>query len=146
MLGQRIIVTSWVTVAIFAVVAIPDAIGLRALDTAAVIVAVVFFLGSLPIWVFAYFAALARTTRGDNITVSGLFFLTDSAPKPVQRQLLGALGASIVLAAATAFANPFGVLVPMLPLGFAGLWGARHGVYPPRPTRPAPVKKTGGRR
>ena len=40
-------------------------------------------------------------------------------------------------------ANPFGVLVPMLPMGLAGLWGARHGVYPPRP---APAKKTGGRR
>jgi hypothetical protein len=25
-------------------------------------------------------------------------------------------------------------LVPMLPLGLIGLWGARHGTFPPRPT------------
>src|SRR5690348_3931250 len=101
------------------------------------------FLISLPIWVYAYGLAVVRTGRGDDITVSSLFFLNRSAPKPVQRQLLGAVGASIVVAAVTAVANPFGVLVPMLPMGLAGLWGARHGVYPPRP---APAKKTGGRR
>ena len=39
---------------------------------------------------------------------------------------------SVIVALATAWANPSGTLVPMLPLGLAGLWGARHGVFPAR--------------
>ena len=50
---------------------------------------------------------------------------------PVQKQLLGAFAASVVVAIATAWFNPFAVLVPMLPLGLVGLWGARHGTFPP---------------
>jgi hypothetical protein len=41
----------------------------------------------------------------------------------------------ILVVAATAAPNPAAVLVPMLPMGLVGLWGARHGVYPPRPAR-----------
>jgi hypothetical protein len=139
--GHRIIVISWASVACYAAVAIPN-IFISALDNVVIGVAVGMFLISLPIWIFAYGLAVTRTARGDDITVSSLFFLNQSAPKLVQRQLLGAVGASVVVAAVTSVANPFGWLVPMLPLGLAGLWGARHGVYPPRPER----KKTGGRR
>jgi hypothetical protein len=141
--GRRIVEASWVTVAIFAVATLPDAAGLDAFDGAAVAVSLALFLGSLPIWMYAFGVAVNRTARGDDISVSGLFFLNQSAPKPVQRQLLGSLAVSVVVAAVTASANPFSVLVPMLPLGFAGLWGARHGEYPPRPAAP---KRTGGRR
>jgi hypothetical protein len=141
--GQRIIVASWVSVAVFAAIAIPDALGVDALDKVAIAVALVLFLGSLPIWLYAYGHAVNRTARGDDISVSGLFFLTNSAPKDVRRHLMGALVVSLAVTAATAAANPFSVLVPMLPLGFAGLWGSRHGTYPPRK---APPKKTGGRR
>ena len=38
-----------------------------------------------------------------------------------------------MIAAATVSANPFGVLVPMLPLGFVGLWGARTACSGPEP-------------
>jgi hypothetical protein len=141
--GRLIVVTSWVTIAIFAAAVVPDALGVHALDTVAVVVSLALFLGSLPIWLYAYGLAVTRTARGDDITVSSLFFLSQSAPRDVRRQLLGAVLLCLVIAAATAVANPFSVLVPMLPLGLAGLWGARHGVYPPRPATP---KKTGGRR
>jgi hypothetical protein len=141
--GRRIIQLSWATVALFAVIVIPDALGVDALDGVAVGVALGLFLVSLPIWLYAYGHAVNRTARGDDISVSGLFFLTNSAPKSVRRQLMGALVASLAVTVATAAANPFSVLVPMLPLGFAGLWGSRHGVYPPRK---APPQKTGGRR
>ena len=73
-----------------------------------------------------------RSSRGDDIAVASLFFLQGSAPAAVQKQLLGAFAASIVVAIATAWFNPFAVLVPMLPLGLVGLWGARHGEFPPR--------------
>jgi len=69
--------------------------------------------------------------------------LTPSAPKEERRHLLGATGVCVVVALATAWANPFSVLVPMFPLGCAALWGARHGVYPAR--RPPAVVK-GARR
>jgi len=84
-----------------------------------------------------------RSSRGDDVGVGSWVFLAPSAPKNVRRHLLGATGICVVLALATAWENPFGVLVPMLQLGFAALWGARHGVYPPR--RPAAVAK-GARR
>ena len=55
-----------------------------------------------------------------------------------------------MITAVTASADPFGVLVPMLPLGLVGLWGARHGEFRPRPgvepeVRPAPTRATRAR-
>jgi hypothetical protein len=141
--GRAIVVTSWACIAMFAVATLPVAVGLDAFDGVAVVVSLVLFLASLPIWLYAYGLAITRTARGDDITVSRLFFLSGSAPTDVKRHLFGALLASLVIAVATAAANPPSVLVPMLPLGFAGLWGARHGTYPPRPATP---KQTGGRR
>ena len=86
-------------------------------------------------WLYALARAIARSARGDEIAVASLFFLQGSAPAPVQKHLLGAFAVSVVVALATAWFNPFAVLVPMLPLGLVGLWGARHGTFPPRRTR-----------
>jgi hypothetical protein len=143
LIGKSIVVASWVTLAIFSIVAIADALGLHALNTPATVVSVSLFLASLVIWVYAFALALVRSARGDDIAVASWVFLTPSAPKEIRRHLLGATGVCIVVALATAWANPFSVLVPMLPLGFAALWGARHGVYPAR--RPPAVVK-GARR
>ena len=89
------------------------------------------FFVSLPVWVVSFALALSRSTRGDDIAVASWVFLAGgAAPTPVRRRLLGIFAGSVVLAAATAWANPFVVLVPMLPLGFAALWGARYGTFP----------------
>jgi hypothetical protein len=141
--GKAIVVASWSTLACFSVVAIADAAGLHALNTPATVISVGFFLASLPIWIYAFGLALVRSARGDDIAVASWVFLTPSAPKEERRHLLGATALSVVVALATAWANPFSVLVPMLPLGFAALWGARHGVYPAR--RAGPVVR-GARR
>jgi hypothetical protein len=141
--GKAIVVASWSTLAAFAAVAVPFALGVHALKTPAAVVSVVLFLGSLPIWIYAFGLVLVRSTRGDDIAVASWVFLTPSAPKDIRRHLLGATGVGVVLAIATAWANPFGVLVPMLPLGCAALWGARHGVYP---ARRAPAVVKGARR
>jgi hypothetical protein len=141
-------------VVVFAIVAIPAAVGLSAFDDAAVVVALVLFAIGLGVWFWSFAVAVARTTRGDNVVVSNLYFLAGSAPRRVQSHLFGALAASIAVAAGTAASNPFGVLVPMLPLGFNGLWAARHGVFPPRPVRDerrrretvaSPGRRRGGR-
>ena len=135
---------SWVSLAIFALVAIPDAFGLTALETPAAVVSLGLFLISLPIWIYSFGHVLVRSTRGDDIAVMSWVFLAGkTAPTDVKRHLLGATAVSVVLGLATAWANPFSVLVPMLSLGFAALWGARYGTYP---ARPEPVTVKGGRR
>jgi hypothetical protein len=141
--GDRIIAASWIGNAIFAVTAIPAAAGVEALDATAIGVALGLFAVSLGVWCWAFAIALARTTRGDDVVVGSLFLLQGPVPRRVRWHLFGSLGVCLVVTAVTAAAEPFGVLVPMLPLGLAGLWGARHGTYPPRRS---PGAATGGRR
>jgi hypothetical protein len=131
--GRAIIRSSWVGNAIFAVTALPAAFGVDALEPVAVVVALALFAVSLGVWAWAFAVAVARSAGGENIVVGNLFLLEGSAPKPVRLHLFGALGICLVITAVTASADPFGVLVPMLPIGLIGLWGARHGVYGPRP-------------
>lgn len=135
MKGAAVVWSSWIANGLFALTALPAALGVDAFDDLALATALVLFAASLPVWVYAFFKAVARTTRGDDVVVASLFFLQGSAPRRVQAHLLAAVGVSVVVAAATGAANPFGVLVPMLTLGLVGLWGARHGTYPPRPAR-----------
>jgi hypothetical protein len=129
--GERIVQCSWASVVLFAVVAGLDVV-VDAFDPVAVGVCVALFLVSLAVWVYALGLAFVRSSRGDDIAVASLFFLQGSAPARVRTQLMLAFGISVVVAFATAWANPFGTLVPMLPLGLVGLWGARHGTFPPR--------------
>jgi hypothetical protein len=136
--GRWIVAAAWASVALFAAVAVPDALGADAFDDVVVGVSVGLFLVSLPVWAYAFVLAVVRSARGDDIAVASLFFLSGSAPARVRRRLLGATVASVATAVVTAAANPFAVLVPMLPLGLAGMWGARYGTYPPRRVRPAP--------
>ena len=140
--GSGIVRISLGAVLVFAAAAIPDALGVDAFGTVALVVCLAFFLASLPVWLYALARAAGRTAPGDEIAVTNLFFLAGSAPAAVRRLLLGALGVTVVIAAATAKANPSSILVPMLPLGLAGLWGARHGTYPPRPARGASPRRS----
>jgi hypothetical protein len=138
--GAAIVWSSWVSNGAFVVTAVPAALGVDIFDDVAVGASLALFALSIPVWLYAFGKAVARTARGDDIVVASLFFLQGSAPRRVQVHLLAAVGVSIAVAAATGAANPFGVLVPMLPLGLVGLWGARYGTYPPRrPRRPAPT-------
>ena len=132
MIGKRIVVASWVTLGLFALIGIPEALGVTALNTVAGVFSLSLFFASLVIWVYAFAKVLVRSTQGDDIAVASWVFLQGSAPKDVRRHLLGATGLCCVLSLAMGWANPLGVLVPMLQLGFAALWGARHGTYPAR--------------
>jgi hypothetical protein len=55
--------------------------------------------------------------------------------------MVGAFVASFVVAAATAYANPFAVLEPVLPLALMGLWSARYGEFPARAADPRPAAR-----
>jgi hypothetical protein len=135
--GRAIIGTGWVANVLFAVTAIPVAIGVDDLLGLAIGVALLLFLVSLVLFVYAFAAGLARSTKGDDLSVANLFFLQGSAPKPIRRRFITLFLVCLAIAVGTAAWEPFGVLVPMLPVGLAGTWAARHGVFRPRPL-PAP--------
>jgi hypothetical protein len=139
--GRRIIEVSWAANVLFAATAVPVALGLTALEPVSVVVALGLFLVSIGIWTYAFGLGLVRSARGDNVAVANLFLLQGSAPKNVKQHLFGSLALSVVIALATGFRAPAGFLVPMLPLGLAGLWAARHGTFPARgSTAPRPAR------
>lgn len=133
--GRRIVVTSWVGVALFAVTAVPAAAGVSGFEVAALVADVVLFLAGIVVFLWAFAVALARNAQGDDIVVSSLFLIQGPVPRAVRRQLFAALAVSAVIAGATGTTDAFGILVPMFPLGLIGLWGARHGAFPPRRDR-----------
>ena len=136
-------IATWVGLGACAVVAIPNALGLHALDTPTDVVCLAVFFVSLPVWFYAFGLAIVRSARGDEIAVSSWVFLAGSAPADVRKHLLGATAVGVLLWV-TAWANPFIVLVSLYPLGMAALWGARHGTFPARKIA-APAAR-GGRR
>lgn len=138
--GRPILVSGWIANALFAVTAIPVAFGLNDVIGAAIGVALLLFLVAVGAFVYAFALGVARTTRGDNVAVSNLFFLQGSAPRPVRREFLLLFLVCLAVTIGTAAWEPFGVLVPMLPIGLAGVWAARYGVFPPRP--PAPPRRS----
>jgi hypothetical protein len=139
-----IVIASWTSVGLFVVAAGAGWLGGSDVEDAVAVFSLGLFLVSLVVWAVALGIAFTRSARGDDITVPGLFLLGGPGPRAVRWHLYGALGVSVLVAIVTGSENPFGWLVPMLPLGFVGLWGARHGTYPPRrppPNRPPVVAK-----
>ena len=143
--GARLIRTSDVVTVAFSVVAVASALALDRLKVLIVVVSLVLFAVGCVTFLWAFAIAVNRS-RTDAIGIGGLFFLQDSAPRPVQVRLLGALAVQVVVAVATAAVHPFtsqafAVLAPMFGLGMAGWWGARYGHFEPRTTDPPPVEQ-----
>jgi hypothetical protein len=132
--GRRIITAGWVANALFAVTAIPVALGADDLIEVAIGVTLLLFLVAIGAFLYAFGVGVARSARGDNVAVANLFFLQGSAPKPVRRKFLVMFLVCLAITVGTVAWEPFGVLVPMLPIGLAGVWAARYGVFPPRAT------------
>ena len=135
-----IIRASWIGTALFTVVSVVGAVAPDSLAIGAVVVDVLLFVLGCAAFVATLLAAAGRS-RTDELNLMGLWWLTGTAPGPVRRSLLGALGAQVVVALVTASVRPFsglafGVLVPVFGLGLVGLWAARWGTFPPRSTHP----------
>jgi hypothetical protein len=115
--------------------------GADGFEDPALLVSLGLFALSIPIWFVAIARGAVRTTRGEHVDVPGLFFLAGSAPKRIVVHLFGSLTVAVAVAVAMVAASrdaeqrrlAFGFLEPMLALGLIGLWGARHGTFPPRP-------------
>jgi len=142
--GDRLLVWSWIGTAVFAVTAF-GAVAADSLMAVSVPVALVLFAAGVVVFLRAFLYAVSAR-RADLIGIGGLFLLLGSAPRRVQKQLLGSLGVELAVAIATASLRPytalaFGALVPMYGLGLAGLWGARYGTFAPRPPEPG-VERT----
>jgi hypothetical protein len=139
--GGGIVVCSWVATGIFAAAAtiatlLPD----EAARAAAVVDLVLFGIGVV-VFLWAYAIAVSRS-RTDAMSIAGLYFLAGSAPREIRVRLLTPLALQVVIAIVSASIRPytavaFGILVPILGLGLAGLWGARYGTFPPRDELPA---------
>lgn len=143
--GGPVVRASLAGTAAFAVAAVAAAVAPGALAVPAAVLDLVLFTLGLVAFAAALLRAAGRSRR-EELSISGLFLLTGSAPPPVRRALLGALAVQVVVALATASIRPFtplafGVLVPTFGLGACGLWAARHGAFPARGQarrRPAP--------
>ena len=146
----RIVASSWIGTVLLGVTAILAAVAPDPFAPVAVAVALVLFAAGLVAFVWAYAVAVGRS-RTDLIGMGGLFFLAGSAPRSVQRSLVGSLVTQTIVAVATASVwllasehfekstvNPlaFGLLAPMYGLGLMGLWGAKFGTFSPRPPDP----------
>ena len=106
----------------------------RGVRPAATVVALGLFTVGIGLFFWAYAIAVGRS-RTDAIGIGGLFFLSECAPKAVQRSLMASLAVQVAIGITTAALRPytssaFGVLAPIAGLGLAGLWGARHGAFP----------------
>lgn len=136
--GRTIIRSTWIGTALFVVVTAAGALTPEARIVAAGVDLVLFIAGSV-LYLWGWGLAAGRS-RESEITLWNLILLEGVAPRPVRARLLGALGAQVVVAAATCWitaALAFGWLVPMWGLAHCQLWGARHGVFHPRRAEPA---------
>lgn len=143
--GRGIIRASWWGTVALAVAA-GAGLASESLVFVAFVVAISLFGAGIAGLLGGYARAIQRS-REEEISLAGLFFLAGCAPRSVQVRLIGAFGAQLVIGftAAAVGINTLvatSVLAPVYGLGLMGLWGGRHGVFPPRvaPTR------SGGRR
>lgn len=136
--GRGLIVLDLWSTGIWAAVCVVAAVVTGVMNLVVAIASLVLFAAGIVAFLWAFWLAVQRS-REELIGVGGLYFLVGCAPRSVQRRLMGAFGVQVVVSFAVALAHPFtalafATLVPLFGLGVAGLWGARHGTFPPRPT------------
>lgn len=126
---------AWIGTAITCVSSIVNAVtGDRSAYALSAAPALVLFTLGCGAFLWAFAVAVERS-RTEAIGVGGLFFLAGCAPVRVQRSMLAAVAVQATVPVVVAVIRPFtafAVLAPMWALGLAGLWGARHGTFPPR--------------
>lgn len=127
---------TWAT-AVWTVLCLAAAVLTGVLNLVVAITSLVLFGVGIVLFLWAFWLAVQRS-REELIGVGGLYFLAGCAPKAVQVRLMGLFGVQVLVSFGVAIAHPFtalafATLVPLFGLGVSGLWGARHGTFPPRP-------------
>jgi hypothetical protein len=133
--GRTLIKASWAGTVAFAITSTMSVLA-ESLRPIGVVTALVWFGAGCIAFLWAWMIGLERS-RSEELAVTGIYFLAGSAPAAVRVSLLGSVLVQLAIAFAAASLRPFtsvafGILVPMYGLGVAGLWGSRHGTYPPR--------------
>lgn len=131
--GQGLVNASFVGTGALLVVGVagtlaPDDLG----EVTAVVSGLLFAIGVVAL-LYGYAAGVVRS-QSEQVTLTGLFFLSGTAPKVVRFRLRLTLAVQAAVAVAAASIRPytavaFAVLAPMLGLGLMAAWGARHGVF-----------------
>ena len=134
--GRWILIVSWLCTLAFVAVTVPAILEPDEFVGASFALSLVLFFAGCALFAIDIVLAAARS-RDDLMGIGGLFFLIGSAPRNVQVHLLGSLGIQVVVATAGAATHPFtplafGILVPMVGLGWCGLWAVRHGSFDPQ--------------
>lgn len=133
--GRLLIRLAWAGTAVTCVTSLANAItGDRDDYVLSAAPALVMLLAGSAVFIWAFLVAVERS-RSEQIDVVGLFFLVGCAPRRVQVSMLSAVAVQTTFPLAVAIVRPFtafAVLAPVWSLGLAGLWGARHGTFPPR--------------
>jgi hypothetical protein len=105
---------------------------------AAAVVSLGLFVLGLAAFVAAYLAGIQRS-RTHVLGIGGWFFLAGSAPRRVTIAMNALLAVQVVGTVTAASLRPFteiafAILTWVYGLALSGLWGARSGVFPDRPT------------
>jgi len=135
--GRRIITLSWAGTAAFTVAALIATVFPEQVARPVAVFDFILFVAGVVAFLLAYARAIGRS-REQAVDIVGVYFLGGgSTPAPVRRQLLGSFAVQVVVALVTSSIRlytsvAFGILVPMLGLGLAGLWGATYGRFPER--------------
>ena len=108
----------------------------NAVSLANIVVSSVLFFGGCVAFAAGFVRAAGRS-RTEVVDMTGLFYLTGTAPRAVRRTFLGLWFLQIAVAAASVFtvSPPFGVLAPLWGIGLTAAWGARHGTFSVRPSK-----------
>lgn len=144
MQGSLIIKINVAMTALFVVASVVAAVAFsQPWKSIAVAVSLACFAIGITVFLWGYWTAVQRS-RTDEISVAAMYFLVDgAAPSAVATILNSTLAVQVVVAVATAISRSstdgkagstlaFGILVPMMGLGFNGLWASIHGSFSPR--------------
>lgn len=115
----------------------------NATTLANIVVSSALFLGGCLAFGAGFLRAAGRS-RTEIVDMTGLFYLTGTAPRPVRRTLLGLWFLQIAVATVSVFtvAPPFGVMAPLWGIGLTAAWGARHGTFTVRPAKGSPADRS----
>jgi len=122
---------------LFAVLSLATYLAAGRLDLAFAVVCSLLFVAGTLLLGLGLWNGIQRSRR-EEVTLTGLLSVDKShVPVSTRNKLWLAIGAQTAIAMLFAALRPFteqafGLLVPMVGLGFAGLWGSRFAKFHPR--------------
>ncbi len=138
--AEKIIQASFVGTAVFGVASLATYLLADRLDVVFAIISVALFVIGTLLLGLGIWNGIQRS-RVDTVTLTGLLSVDSShVPPSARNRLWLSVTLQIIIAVLFGSLRPFteqafGLLVPILGLGFAGLWGSRFAAFHPREDR-----------